>query len=136
MSKYLHQYCSPKLMTRFDMNDKNQSSKRLVLGDITIPSPYFFTVLSETYLHKVNKIFKIFKNMQVFFPHSILMFPCHVLRTVPGPLDLYKPYGYISKMIALPVQYAHRMHLQGTFLLHLNHIPINHMITISYILLE
>ena len=106
---------------------------RLILGDITIPSPYFFTILSTTYLHRINKIFKIFKKMRVLSPHNICMLPCRVLRTVPGPLDLYKPYSSIPEMFVVPVQYAHRMHLQDTFLFHLNHIPIDNMISIWYI---
>jgi hypothetical protein len=78
---------------------------------------------------------KIFKKMQVLCPHCILMLPSSILRTVPGPLDLYKPYGSVMELLDFPVQNAHQMHLKSSFLLHLNHIPINNMISIRYIFL-
>jgi hypothetical protein len=78
---------------------------------------------------------KIFKTMWVFCPHHILMLPSSVLETVPGPLDLYKPYGSVMELLEFPVQNTHQMHLKITFLLHLNHILINNMISISYIFL-
>ena len=71
--------------------------------------------------------------MRVLYPHNICMLPCRVLGTVPGPLDLYKLYGSISELLVFPVQYVHRMHLQDTFWFHLNHIPIDYMISIRYI---
>ena len=74
--------------------------------------------------------------MWVFFPHSIFMLPSCVLRTVLGPLDLYKPYGSILELFSLPVQYVHQMYLQDTFFLHLNHIPIDYMFSIKYIFLK
>jgi hypothetical protein len=83
-----------------------------------------------------TKISKILKKMWVFFPHCILMLPSSVLRTVPGPLDLYKPYGPIPELFDFPVQNAYQMHLESVFLLHLNHILINNMISIRYIFLE
>jgi hypothetical protein len=78
---------------------------------------------------------KIFKKMWVFCPHHILMLPSSVLRTVLGPLDLYKPYGLVMELLDFPVQNVHQMHLKNAFLLHLNHIPINNMIRIRYIFL-
>jgi hypothetical protein len=74
--------------------------------------------------------------MCIFFPHSILMLPCCILRTVPGPLDLYNPYGSILELFSLPVQYAHWMHLQYAFFLYVNNILINNMISIEYIFLK
>ena len=47
------------------------------------------------------------------------MLSCHILRTIPSPLDLYNPYGSIPKMFSLSVQYAHQMHLQDALLLYL-----------------
>jgi hypothetical protein len=80
-----------------------------------------------------NKISKVLKKMRVFCPHCILMLPSSVLRTRPVPLDLYKPYGSISELFDFPVQNAYQMHLESSFLLHLNHIPNNNMISIRYI---
>jgi hypothetical protein len=76
---------------------------------------------------------KIFKKMWVFCPHCIFMLPSSILRIVLGPLDLYKTYGSVPKLLEFLVQNAHRMHLKSTFFLHLNHIPINNMISIRYI---
>jgi hypothetical protein len=78
---------------------------------------------------------KIFKNMWVFYPHCIFMLPSSILRTVPGPLNLYNPYGLVLEIFEFPVQIAHWMHLKNAFLFHLNHIPINNMIIIMYIFL-
>jgi hypothetical protein len=83
----------------------------------------------------ITEFSKIFKKMWVFCPHCIFMFPSSILRTVPGPLNLYKPYGSVLELFDFPVQNAHRMHLKSVFLFHLNHIPINNMISIRYIFL-
>jgi hypothetical protein len=80
-----------------------------------------------------TKFLKFFKKMQVLCPHCILMLPSSVFRSIPGPLDLYKPYGSIPELFDFLIQDAHRMHLENTFLLHLNNIPINNMISIGYI---
>jgi hypothetical protein len=103
--------------------------------DTTIPSPFFFTFLTETHLHNINNIFKIIKKMWVFCLHSIFMLPSCILGTIPGPLDLYKPYGSISELFDFLVQNAHQMHLESAFLLPLNHIPINNIIGLKYIFL-
>jgi hypothetical protein len=78
---------------------------------------------------------KIFKKMRVFFPHFILMLPSSILGTIPGPLNLCKIYGSVPELLEFSVQNAHRMHLKSTFLLHLNHILVNNMISIRYIFL-
>ena len=83
-----------------------------------------------------TKVSKTLKNMRVLCLHYILILPSSVLKTIPGPLDLYYLYGLILELLDLPVQYAHQMHLKRTFLLHLNHIPISDMINIRYILFE
>jgi hypothetical protein len=105
------------------------------LRDITIPSP-IYALSSVHHVPIYNKISKILKKMWVFYPHCILMLPSSVPRTVPGPLDLYKPYGSIPELFEFPVQNAYQMHLKSAFLLHPNHIPINKMISIRYIFLE
>jgi hypothetical protein len=71
--------------------------------------------------------------MWVFCQHSILMLPSCILSVVPSQLDLYYPYGSIPELLDLSIQYAQRMHLKISFMLHLNHIPINDMISIRYI---
>ena len=78
---------------------------------------------------------KIFKKMWVFCPHCILMLPSSVFRSLPGPLDLYNPYGSIPELFVFSVQNAHRMHLESAFFLHLNNIPINNIINIRYVFL-
>ena len=83
-----------------------------------------------------NKNSKILKKMWVFYLHCILMLRSSVLRTVQGPLDLYNPYGLIPELFDFSVHNAYQMHLESTFLLHLNHIPINNMISIRYIFIE
>jgi hypothetical protein len=115
---------------------KNYNSEGARPWGITIPSPYFFTILSAIYLQNNNKISKIFKNMWVLCPHIIFMLPCCVLSTVPGPLEFYIPYSLILELLAFPVQYTDHMHLQDAFLLHLNHIPIDYMIIIKYIFIK
>jgi hypothetical protein len=103
---------------------------------ITIPSPYLCIVLSAYFLHNINNLSKILKKMWVFYPHSIFMLPSCVIKTVLGPLDLYKPYGSTSELFYFLVQNVYRMHLKSAFLLHLNHIPMNNMISIRYIFLK
>jgi hypothetical protein len=105
-------------------------------GLAILQSPPFIYALSLVHHVPIyNKISKFLKKMWVFYPHCILMLPSSVLGTALGPLDLYNPYGSISKMFDFPVQNAYQMHLESAFLLHLNHIPINNMISIRYIFL-
>jgi hypothetical protein len=106
-----------------------------ILGVLQSP-PLIFALSSVQLSHSIHNISKIFKKMWVFCSHSIFMFPCCILRTVPGPLDLYESYGSIPELFFFPVQYAHRMHLQDTFLFHMNHIPIDYMISIRYIFIK
>jgi hypothetical protein len=82
-----------------------------------------------------TKFSKFFKKMWVFYPHCILMLPSSVFGSIPGPSNLYNPYGLIPKLFDFLVQNAHRMHLETAFLLHLNNIPINNMISIRYVFL-
>ena len=82
-----------------------------------------------------TKFSKFFKKTWVLCPHCILMLPSSVFRSVPGSLDLYKPSGSIPELFDFSIQDAQRMHLESTFLLHLNNIPINNMISIRYIFL-
>jgi hypothetical protein len=55
---------------------------------------------------------KILKKMWVFCLHCILILPSSILRNVPGPLGLYKPYGSIPELLDFPVQNVHRMHFK------------------------
>jgi hypothetical protein len=72
----------------------------------------------------ISEFSKIFKNMWVLYLHCIFMIPSSILRTILGPLNLYKPYGLVPELFDFSVQNVHQMHLKSTFLLHLNHIPI------------
>jgi hypothetical protein len=99
------------------------------------PLPLFMHYLKCIIHPYITKFSKIFKNMRVLYPHYIFMLPSSILRTVPGPLNLYNPYGSFPELFDFLVQNAHRMHLKSTFLLHLNHIPVNNMISIRYIFL-
>jgi hypothetical protein len=66
---------------------------------ITIPSPYLCTVLSALCTHIQQKFKKSSKICGYSNSHCILMLPSSVLKTIPGPLDLYKPYGLISGVV-------------------------------------
>jgi hypothetical protein len=59
------------------------------LGVLHSPPPYLCIVLSALYTHVHTKTSKVFKKMWVLCLHSILVLPSCILRTVPGPLDLY-----------------------------------------------
>jgi hypothetical protein len=102
------------------------------LGILQFP-PLIYALSSVHHVPIDNKISKILKKMWVFYLHCILMLPSSILRTVPGPLDLYNPYGSITELFDFPVQNVHQMHLESAFLLHLDHIPINNMISIMHI---
>jgi hypothetical protein len=75
------------------------------LGILQSP-PLIYALSSVHHVPIYNKISKILKKIRVFFPHCILMLPSSVLRTVPGPLDLYKPYGSVSELFDFPVENA------------------------------
>jgi hypothetical protein len=107
-----------------------------ILGVLHSPPPYLCIVLSALYTHVQSKSSKIFKKMWVLFPHGIFMLPGCIFRTVTGPLDLYQPYCSILSNLTFLIQYAHRLYSEVSFLLHLNHIPINYMISIRYILFK
>jgi hypothetical protein len=97
------------------------------------PLPLFMHC-PQCIIHPYTKEFsKILKTMWVFCLHCILMLPSSILKTVLGPLNLYKPYGSVLELLEFLVQNAHQMHLKRTFLLHLNHILVNNMISIKYI---
>jgi hypothetical protein len=102
------------------------------LGILQSP-PLIYALSLVHHVPMYKKISKILKTMWVFYLHCILMLPSSVLRTIQGPLDLYNPYGLIPELFDFLVQNAHRMHLKSAFLLHLDHIPINNMISIRYI---
>jgi hypothetical protein len=104
------------------------------LGILQSP-PLIYALSSVHHVPIYNKVSKILKKTWVLCPHCLLMLPSSILRTVPGPLDLYKPYGSVPKLFDFPVQNAYWMHLESAFLLHLNHILINKMIIIRYIFL-
>jgi hypothetical protein len=64
------------------------------------------------------------------------MLPSSIFRTVVGPLKFYQFYDLIPKNFKFSVQYVHRLDLKVSFWLHLNHIPINNMVRIMYIIFK
>jgi hypothetical protein len=104
------------------------------IREITFPSPLFMhcpQCIMYTYTYKTANIFK---NMRMLYSHSIIALPSCILRTVPRPLDLYELHDSILEMLEFLVQYANRSHSKIPFWIHLNHIPINDMINIRYML--
>jgi hypothetical protein len=75
-------------------------------------------------------------HLRVLCPHVFFMLPGSIFRTVTGPLNLYHPYGFIPNHFDFPVQDVYWFHLEILFVLHLDHIPINDMIIIRYILFK
>jgi hypothetical protein len=104
------------------------------LGILQSP-PLIYALSSVNHVLIYKKISKILKIMLVFCLHCILMLPSSILRTILGPLELYKTYGSVPELFDFLVQNAYWMHLKSNFFLHLNHIPINNMISIKYIFL-
>jgi len=103
---------------------------------ITFPSPLFMHCPQCNICTYTSKTSKVLKKMWVFFSHCILILPSYILMIVEGPLYLYYPYGLILELLDLSVQYANLLHSKFSFLLHLDHIPINDMINIRYILFK
>jgi hypothetical protein len=106
------------------------------IRDITFPSPLFIhcpQCIIYTYTYKTSNFFK---KMRILCSHSILVLPSCILKTIPCPLDLYQLHGSILELLDFPVQYEKWSQLKISFRLHLNHIPINDMINIRYILLK
>ena len=80
-----------------------------VLGILQSP-PLIYALSSVHHVPIYNKISKILKKMCVFCPHFILMLPSSILMTVPGPLDLYNPYGLILELLNsfnMPINLLH-----------------------------
>jgi hypothetical protein len=65
----------------------------------------------STYTCRIKKS-NVLKNVRVFNPHSILMLPNRIHKTLPSPLDLYYPYGLIPELLDILMQYVYRMHLK------------------------
>jgi hypothetical protein len=130
-----HERCITKMMSK-QLTGLNTLGLYLHLGSAEgyyNPLPLFMHYPQCIMYPYTTKFKKFFKKMRVLCPHFILMLPSSGFRSVPGPLDLYKPYGSISELFDFSIQDAHRMHLESAFLLHLNNIPINNMIIIGYI---
>ena len=68
--------------------------------------------------------------------HGILQLPCSLFRTVVLPLHLYLYNGSIPEHCDIPVEDAHWLDSKLSLEFHLNHIPINHMVRIMYIVLK
>ena len=72
----------------------------------------------------------------MLFPHLIFQLLGSILRTEVPPLDLYLSDGPVPKHFDLPVQDANWLHLEPTFWLDLNHVPINKVVRVMYISLQ
>jgi hypothetical protein len=66
-----------------------------------------------------TKFFRWSKNMRVLLLHGILVLPCCIFKTITNPLDFYQPYHSHIEHIEFPIQYAHRLNSEVSFLLHL-----------------
>jgi hypothetical protein len=98
--------------------------QRVQIRDITFPSPLFIHCPQCIQYTSTYKISKILKNMQIVYPHIILTLPSCILKTGPGPLDLYQLHELTLELFYFPIQYANCSHLKIAFLLHLNHLPM------------
>jgi hypothetical protein len=130
-----HERCITKMMSK-QLTSLNILGLYLHLGSVEgcyNPLPLFMHCPQCIMYPYTTKLSKFFKKMQVFCLHYILILPSSVFKFVPGPLDLYKPYISIPKLFDFSIQDVHRMHLESAFLLHLDNIPINNMISIGYI---
>jgi len=78
--------------------------------------------------------FKIFKHLWVCFLHGFLVLPCNIFRIVTSTLKLYQISFFVPKHLYFLVHDAHWFHPKIPFMFHLNHILINHVIRIRYIL--
>jgi hypothetical protein len=137
MCAQCHERCITKIMSK-QLSSLNILGLYLHLGSAKgyyNPLPLFMHCPQCIMYAYTTKFSKFFKNMRVLCPHCILMLPSSIFKSVPGPLDLYNPYGSILELFDFSIQNMHRMHLESTFLLHLNNIPINNMISIEYIFL-
>jgi hypothetical protein len=106
------------------------------IKDITIHSPLFMCCPQCILYTCTYTNFKNLQNMRILYSHSILALPSCILRTVPGPLDRYQLHGSFLAMLNFSIQYENQLHLKSALWIHLNHIPINNMISIRYILLN
>ena len=68
--------------------------------------------------------------------HGILQLPCSLFRFVVLPLHLYLPYGPVPEHCDLPVEDLHWLSSKLSLGIHLNHIPIYHMVRIMYIFIK
>jgi hypothetical protein len=110
--------------------------KGLCIRDTTIPSPLFMHCPQCIIYTCTYKISKLFKNMRILCSHKILTLPGCIIKIILGTLDLYHLHDSIPKLLGFLIQYVNQSNLKSSFWLHLNHIPINDMISIRYTLLK
>jgi hypothetical protein len=95
-----HERCITKMMSK-QLTSLNILGLHLHLGSAEgyyNPLPLFMHCPQCIMYPYTTKFSIFFKKMWVFCPHCILMLPSSVFRSVPGPLDLYKPYGSIPEL--------------------------------------
>lgn len=72
----------------------------------------------------------------VCLPHGILQLPRNLIQTKVLALHLYQSDGSIIECSLFPAYDANMLHLELSLGFHLNHIPINNVIMIMYILFK
>lgn len=74
--------------------------------------------------------------MKVFLPHHFLMVPCSIFMTKKGPMHLYQGDGLILEHLEFLIKNTDWLDMKVSLNLHLNHVPINYMVSIRMILLK
>jgi hypothetical protein len=95
-----HERCITKMMSK-QLTSLNILGLYLHLGSAEgyyNPLPLFMHCPQCIMYPCTTKFSKFFKKMWVFCPHCILVLPSSIFRSIPGPLDLYKPYGLIPEL--------------------------------------
>jgi hypothetical protein len=72
-------------------------------------------------------------NSEYFLKSILLLRPFILVIVIKEILEALSEVGFENHTTRPNALYAHRMHLQDTFWFHLNHIPIDYMISIRYI---
>ena len=76
------------------------------------------------------------KQNQICLSHGILHFPCSRIWAKMSPLHLYLCNGSVPERGFLSVQYALGFWYKFSLQFHLDHRPVNYMISIMYIFLQ
>jgi hypothetical protein len=106
------------------------------LGTLHSPPSYLCTVINAFYTHVHTKFQKSSKRWE----YSTCIGSSHSQVASSGPYQVhwtfYQLHDSIPELFGFSIQYANRSHSKIVFWLHLNHIPINNMISIREILFK